>query len=80
MTATEEARAVPRDILAPAKAALGGEGCSVVAGMVGIMVTSAPGASVGVIVGESVATTGASVGDAVGKRVGDAVAVHFLPL
>lgn len=72
MTATEEARAVPRDILAPAKAALGGEGCSVVAGMVG--------ASVVVIVGESVATTGASVGDAVGKRVGDAVAVHFLPL
>ena len=72
MTATEEARAVPRDILAPAKAALGGERCSVVAGMVG--------ASVGGIVGESVATTGASVGDAVGKRVGDAVAVHFLPL
>ena len=51
MTATEEARAVPRDILAPAKAALGGEGCSLVAGMVGIMVTSALGASVGVIVG-----------------------------
>ena len=89
MAATEWTRAAPRDILAPAKAALGGVGCSVTkvgpivgsVGMVGVVVGSAlVGASLGVIVGEAVATTGAAVGDAVGKRVGVAVSLHFLPL
>lgn len=75
MAITEEAMTAPKDVVAPAKAVLGGVGSGMI---VGIMVGSA--ASLGVIVGDSVLTTGAAVGDEVGNRVGSAVAVHLSPL